>query len=128
MVLAAGCAGTSGLVDRIELFKATDNLGVPTAASLAVSDKDPEPGTVWEFSPEDKIFFGIRLNKDLEENIVFTKYTFYNRDTSAESEVGLPEQLGPFEPGQIPLVAFDSPWTLPEPAGSYEFAYIQKTA
>jgi hypothetical protein len=120
-VLTVGCVKLPEPIDRIQLFKALDQPGIPTAGSLADSQKDPMPNIVREFSSSDKIFFGIRLSKDLKENVVFTKYTFFNKDTSAEFKIGLPEQLGPFEPGQITLIAFDDPWTLPTETGRYEF-------
>jgi hypothetical protein len=63
----------------------------------------------------------IKLSKGLKENIIFTQYTFFNIGTSAEFKVGLPEQLGPFEPGQLPLIAFDDPWPVPTETGHYEF-------
>jgi hypothetical protein len=120
-VLTVGCVKLPEPIDRIQLFKALDQPGIPTAGSLADSQKDPMPTIVQEFSSSDKIFFGIRLSKDLEENVVFTKYTIFNKDTSTEFKIGLPEQLGPYEPAQVPLIAFEDPWTLPNEPGHYEF-------
>ncbi len=61
------------------------------------------------------------MDKDLKENVTFTKYTFFNKNTSIEVNVSQAEQLGPFQPGQIPLIAFDNPWAAPIQKGQYEF-------
>jgi hypothetical protein len=121
IVLPAGCTKLLQPVDSIQLFKAQDQPGIPTGGWLVGSKKDPMPGIVYQFSSSDKIFCGIRLDKDLKQNATFTKFTFFNRNTSVEVTVSQPEQLGPFQPGQIPLIAFDSPWAAPTEKGRYEF-------
>jgi hypothetical protein len=121
VILSTGCIKSPDPIERIALFKASDKPGIPSTAFLADPQKDPMPDSVWEFSSHDKIFFAVRSSKDLKENILFTQYTFFNIGTSAEFKVGLPEQLGPFEPGQLPLIAFDDPWPVPTETGHYEF-------
>jgi hypothetical protein len=121
IVLPAGCTKLPQPVDSIQLFKAQDQPGIPTGGWLIGSNKDPMPGIVYRFSSSDKIFCGIRLDKALKESVTFTKYTFINKNTSVEVNVSQPEQLGPFQPGQIQLIAFDNPWAAPTQKGQYEF-------
>jgi len=121
LLLSAGCAGLPDPIERIQLFRASNQPGIPTAGYLSLSGNDPMPDMVYEFSSSDTIFLGIRMSKRLKENVIFTKYTIFNKDTSVETNIGFPEQLGPFTPGQIPLIAFDDPWDLPSKTGQYEF-------
>jgi hypothetical protein len=121
VLLLVGCTKLQQPVDSIQLFKAQDKPGIPTGGWLVGSKKNPMPGIVYKFSSSAKIFCGIRLDKNLKENVTFTKYTFFNKNTSGEVNVGQAEQLGPFQPGQTPLIAFDNPWAAPTQKGQYEF-------
>jgi hypothetical protein len=119
-VLMVGCNKPSEPIDGIFLYKASNERVVPPGYGLTDPEMDPTPAIVWEFKSSDKILLGIRLSKDFKEEITFTKYTFFNKDNSEELNVGLPEELGPFEPGQIPLINHRDPWTLPIETGHYE--------
>jgi hypothetical protein len=120
-VLTAGCGKLPEPIDRILLMKAPHGQEVPPAAYLSFTEKDPMPIIVYEFSSADKLYVGIRISKELTENITFTKYTIFNKDTSAEWEIGLSGELGPYEPGQIPLLNLYDKWVLPTEKGHYEF-------
>jgi hypothetical protein len=120
-ILVSGCNTSPSTVDRIELYQVYDPQAVPPGGSLADPQKNPMPATVWDFPVGEKLYVGVRINKSLKKDVTFTKFTILNPATSAEYEVGLPEELGPYEPGQIILLNYGDPWTLPSEKGLYQF-------
>jgi hypothetical protein len=120
-ILFTGCNNAIQPIERIELDKAPPGQEIPTAVSLSIIEKDPMPATKWEFLSSEKLYVGIRMSKDLKENVTFTKFTYFNKDTFVETTVGFPKELGPYEPGQLQLLNLYDKWTLPTEHGSYEF-------
>jgi hypothetical protein len=118
IVVIVDCTKLSDPVNQIRLFKVFDQ-EVPSWVPNP-SEKNPMPSIVWEFKASDKIYLALQLSKNFNEKITFTKYTFFNTDTSDELNVGLPEQLGSFEPGQVVLINYNDPWILPTKTGHYE--------
>jgi hypothetical protein len=121
LIVASGCNNSPNPVDRIELYQAYDPQAVPPAGSLSYPQKNPMPATVWDFPAGVKLYVGLRINKSLKEDVTFTKFTILNPATSAEYEVGLQKELGPYQPGQIILLNYGDPWTLPSKKALYQF-------
>jgi hypothetical protein len=122
-VLTVSCSDSNTPVDRIELYPVHNPQEVPPGGALASPGKDPMPTYTWDF-PErivTSIYVGVRISENLKEDVTFTKYTIFDPADSSEYEVGLPEELGPYEPGQIPLLNHNNPWPIPAERGQYEF-------
>jgi hypothetical protein len=118
-----GCNRSSEPIERIELYPAHNPPEVPPGEGLYFGSIDPMPTQAWDF-PElivTSIFVGIRISKDLKEDVTFTKYTIFDPVVSSEYELGLPEESGPYEPGQILLLNLYDPWAIPAAKGQYEF-------
>ncbi|MDD5190495.1 MAG: hypothetical protein PHE50_05570 [Dehalococcoidales bacterium] len=73
-----------------------------------------------KFAPGDTLALGLTMSYQFKEPITFTKYTFYNRKTGEEMTIGTTEDLGPFEPGDVTIVALSHPWPVPTQPGIYE--------
>ncbi len=78
------------------------------------------PGIQEIFTPSEKMALGLSINQQLDQNITFSKYTFFNRKSGEETEIGVQDDLGPFEPGQVILIAWINPWPVPDEPGNYE--------
>jgi hypothetical protein len=121
LVLVPGCNNSPVTIDRIELYQVRDPQAVPPGGSLSNPQKNPMPTTIWTFPVGVKLYVGLRISKDLKGDTTFTKFTILNTATSTEYEVGLPKELGPYEPGQILLLNYGDPWTLPSEKALYQF-------
>jgi hypothetical protein len=124
-ILGAGCSNSPGPIDRIELYQVYDPQAVPSGGPLSNPKINPMPTTVWDFPAGVKLYVGLRLNESLKKDVTFTKFTILNPATSSEYEVGLPKELGPYEPGQITLLNYGDPWTLPSEKALYQFRIYQ---
>ncbi len=121
LIQVAGCSKAPPPVYFIQVFKARPVLPPSFAEGIWIMPPNPNPEHVQEvLNPGDKIYIGLVINRENKENITFSKYTIFGRDTGQEIEVGVPGELGPFEPGRIAEVAFDNPWAVPEQLGIYE--------
>ena len=123
IVPAAGCIESTEAIDRIELYPVHNPQETPPGAWLFLEDNDPMPANPWEFREHVVTGFWvrIRINKDLKENVTFTKYTIFCTADSSEKTVGQPDDLGPYEPGQVVLLNHGRPWQIPAAYGQYEF-------
>lgn len=121
LIQVAGCSKSPAPVYFIQIFEASSVLPPSFAEGIWIMPPDPNPEHVQEvLNSGDRIYIGLVINRDNKENITFSKYTFFGRDTGQEIEVGVPSESGPFQPGQIITVAFDNPWAVPEQPGIYE--------
>jgi hypothetical protein len=68
----------------------------------------------------------LSINGKLKSNVTFSRYTFLNKETGQEVDVGSPEDLMVWEPGQIALINFGDPWAVPDQPGLYELrVYVE---
>lgn len=73
------------------------------------------------FDAGDKMFLGLVISKQIKNEVKFSRFTFFNKETGTEEEVrASPDDLGPFEPGGKHLLAFLDPWEVPNEDGKYE--------
>jgi hypothetical protein len=116
-----GCrSGKTDVVEHIMIFKSEPG-DPPPPGGWALLPPNPYPEDIQGvFSPGDKMFLGLSLSSDISGEIKFSKYTFLNQETGMEEQVELADDLGPFEPGQKLLVAFDNPWPVPDIPGTYK--------
>lgn len=118
-LLIGGCSKTPEPIDYIEIFK--ERQTVPPSFGLG-APIDPFPDGIQEtFSKDDRMFIGLVISEENKNNITFDKFTYYNRNTEQEIEISEVGDSRTFKPGQITLVAFDNPWSVPEQPGTYEF-------
>jgi S1-C subfamily serine protease len=117
-----GCQqSTPDIIEVIAIFPAESGSPPPTGAWAYDRKSDPHPDRIQRvFNLGDRMFLGLRISEHLEADITFSEYTFFNRDTAKEIEVGLPGALGPFEPGRVILAGFENPWMVPADPGNYE--------
>jgi hypothetical protein len=96
LIQVAGCSKAPAPVYFIEIFKARPVLPPSFAVGIWIMPPNPNPEHVQEvLNPGDKIYIGLVINRENKENITFSKYTFFGRDTGQEIEVGAPSELGP---------------------------------
>ena len=116
-----GCSKAPDPVYFICIYKARPHVPKGLGEGIWIRPPNPHPDFIQgTFSPGDKIFLGLVINRENKEDITFSRYTFYNKRTGQEPEVGASGDLIPFEPGQITLVAFSNPWMVPEQPDIYE--------
>jgi S1-C subfamily serine protease len=122
ILVPVGCQQNApDVVEIIAIFPAESGSPPPTGAWAYDRKPDPHPDRIQRvFNLGDRMFLGLRISEQLETDITFSRYTFFNRDTGEEIEAGLPSDLGPFEPGQITLSAFQNPWMVPADPDNYE--------
>jgi len=126
----AGCQqSTPDVIEVINIFKAESGSPPPTGAWAYDRKIDPHPDRIQRvFNLGDRMYLGLRISEQLETDITFSRYTFFNRDTGEEVEAGLPGDLGPFEPGRATLAGFQNPWMVPADPGNYELrVYLDNT-
>jgi len=122
MLAPVGCReSTPDVVEVITIFPAGSGSPPPTGVWAWDGKIDPHPDRIQEvFNLGDRMYLGLRISEQLETDITFSKYTFFNRDTAKEIEVSSLGDLGPFEPGRATLVGFENPWMVPADPGNYE--------
>jgi len=118
-----GCQpSTPDVVEVIAIFPAESGAPPPTGAwgSPGVTI-DPHPDRVQRvFSPGDKMYLGLRISSKIKANVIFSRFTYFNKETGEEIAVGSPSDLmRAWEPGQVDLLAFNNPWSVPEEPGEY---------
>lgn len=126
LVAPIGCRqNTPEVVEVIAIFKAQPGYppppggwGVPRSGE----EIDPHPDRVQQvFDPGDKMYLGLRISDKIKEEVAFSGFTYFNRETGEETETGSPEDLsGVWEPGQLGLLAFNNPWPVPDEPGEYQ--------
>jgi hypothetical protein len=117
----AGCSREPDPVYYLQVFKASQD--IPPSFAVGIWEEPPMPHLDFiqeVLSPGDKIYLGLVINRENKKNITFSRYTFFNKRTEQEIEVGDADDLGPFEPGQILVVAHPDFWTVPEQPDIYE--------
>ena len=81
---------------------------------------NPYPDWIQEtFRSGSHMFPGIIITQ-LKKSVTFSRYTFYNKETGEELEIGLPADLGPFASISWNLIAQSNPWLVPSEPGIYE--------
>jgi hypothetical protein len=116
-----GCSREHVPVYYIKVFKASQDIPPSFAAGIWEEPSMPHPELIQTvLSPGDKIYLGLVINRENKKNITFSRYIFFNKRTGQEIEVGNPDDLGPFEPGQILIVSHPDFWTVPEQLDIYE--------
>lgn len=119
--IVPACSIGPGPVHHIRVFKAMPKMPPWFSDILFLDPPEPHPDFMQgPFSPGDKMNLGLVISKENKEDITFSKYTFTNKRTGYEVEVGRPEDLGPFEPGQVRFIAYINPWLVPEQPDIYE--------
>lgn len=67
------------------------------------------------------MYLGLRISNEIETSVTFSRFTYFNNETGEEIEVGSPRDLmRAWEPGQVNLLAFNNPWSVPNEPGEYE--------
>ena len=129
-LFGSGCSTqTPLLIDRITVMKEPRDQHMPTGHFGPLPEIPvPQSGVVGApYHPGDKIFIILSVNENLNDDITFSRFTFYNLQTKEEVDLPIPEGLEPFTPGQIFEVAFDDYWTVPDEPGNYELrVYVGK--
>jgi hypothetical protein len=112
--------GEAHVVEVITIFKSEPSTP-PPPGGWALAQTNPKPDDVQRvFNPDEEMFIGLRISDRIEKEVTFSKYTFLNQETGVEEQMELADDLGPFEPGQKLLVAFDNPWPVPDIPGTYK--------
>lgn len=113
------------IIDNIQIFKATNDHLIPPKLGLTTGPlgTGPYPVAVQQvFNQNDGMFTSITLNTQYTGNVIFSKFTYFNRESGKEWQITYaPGDSGPFEPGQVSLLGFTKPFTVPNETGIYEF-------
>jgi hypothetical protein len=108
------------VVEIITIFKYEPGTPVPLGGWAGVP-ANPYPDYVQQvFSPGEKMHLGLRISDRIEEEVTFSRYTFANEDTGEEVQAGSTDDLGPFQPGQKLLLAWEDPWPISPVPGKYK--------
>jgi hypothetical protein len=112
-------------VGIIRIFKAEPGAPPPTGGwSLQSATTNPNGEEIPVFAAGDKMYIGMRISSKIKTNITFSKFTYFNKETkemNTEVEVGSSSDLMKvWGPGQVDLLAFDSPWPVPDDPGYYQ--------
>jgi hypothetical protein len=129
LILLNGCFRTPGPIYYIQIFKANPMIPPSFGEGAFLRQQEPYPDIIQgTFSRDQAVFLGIVISKEVRNRVTFSKYTFYDKNTKRETDITSQlEDLGPFEPGQITLVAFSHPWKVPEKPDTYEIrVYLEK--
>jgi hypothetical protein len=119
----AGCSRPTVPVTFIEVFRVRPGeSAAPPPSWTALAPTNPFPaGVQGVLGPREKIFFGLIINKDAKEPVTFSGYTYYRETPAVTTEVPLRAgEMGPFNPGQTPLVGMKNPWPVPSEPGIYQ--------
>ena len=119
-----GCGKSSAPpVAFIELFRVRPGNAalVPPSFGLGAPTNPFPSGVQGVLGPREKIFFGLTVNKEAKGPVTFSSYTYYRETPSVKSETPLAtDELGPFNPGETPLVGIHNPWPVPTERGAYQ--------
>ena len=82
----------------------------------------PHPAEIQElFDPGEKMFLGLVISEQITNEVKFSRFTFFNKDTGTEEKVATSsDDVGPFEPGRGFLTGFQKPWDVLDENGEYE--------
>ena len=123
LVPLIGCKATDP-VEIIQVFKTKSANPLPPTGGWGISDGPINPypeGIQQVFSIGDRLFIGLRISNEIKTNVIFSKFTYYNKVTSIEVEVGFPsDTMKVWEPGQVDLLALNNPWSIPSGTGDYQ--------
>jgi len=111
---------TTYVIQNITIFKWEFQDFVPPGG-WTFHTTGPHPTEVQElFDPGDKMNLGLVIDRQTKNDITFSKFTFYNRQTGAEQEVvAAPKDYGPFEPAGEYFLGYKNPWQVPDEDGEY---------
>ncbi len=122
LLAPVGCQQkTSDIIQNITIFKWGFGDFVPPGG-WTFQTTGPHPTEVKElFDPGDKMNLGLVIDRQTKNDITFSRFTFYNRQTGAEQEVvAAPKDYGPFEPDGEYFLGYKNPWRVPDEDGEYE--------
>ncbi len=115
---------TPNIIEVTKIFKATSDLQPPPAGDWALGSTEHDahpPGIQQVFSQNDRMFLGIKINPQFTSTVRFSKFTYFHRESGLENQITYtPGDTGPFEPGQVVLLSFTNPFTVPNNTGTYE--------
>jgi hypothetical protein len=116
------------VVEVITILKSEPGTPVPTGG-WALVPSNPHPDNVqYVFGPGEEMYLGLRISDRIDKEVTFSRYAFLNEDTGEAVQAGSTDDLGPFQPGQKLLVAYDSPWPVPAVPGTYQLkVYLDDT-
>ena len=121
VAIVPACSTEPDPVYYIRVYEAMPRIPPWFIHDFFLDPPDPHPDSVQgPFSPGDRVNLLLVISKEIKETVTFTRYAFANKRTGREVEVGEPEELGPFEPGQIRVISFNNPWLVPEQPDIYE--------
>jgi len=112
---------TTDIIQNITIFKWEFGDFVPPGGWM-FRITGPHPTEVQElFDPGEKINLGLVINRQIKDDITFSRFTFYNRHTGAEQEVvAAPRDYGPFDSDGEYFLGYKNPWQVPDEDGEYE--------
>ncbi len=122
LLAPVGCQQkTTDIIQNITIFKWGFGDFVPPGG-WTFHSTGPHPTEVKElFDPGDKMNLGLVIDRQTKNDIIFSRFTFYNRQTGAEQEVvAAPKDYGPFEPNGEFFLGYKNPWQVPDEDGEYE--------
>ncbi|MDD5287997.1 MAG: S1C family serine protease [Dehalococcoidales bacterium] len=119
-----GChQSTPDVVELIAIFLAEPGAPLPIGTWGAPDGLiNPHPDQIQRvFNPGDKMYFGMRISSKIEEQVTFSRFTYFNKETGEEIDVGSSSDLMEvWESGQVGLLAFNNPWLVPDEPGEYQ--------
>ena len=116
--LFIGCTAPNP-VNGIVVRKALPSHHPPGGSFVGL--KNPHPTEVQAvFQRGDKMVVLLSISKKLKSEVTFTRYTFFNKETGQEVDIGSPEDFAAWEPGQVDWINLGNPWAVPEQSGEYE--------
>jgi len=122
--LLIGCTAPNP-VNGIVVRKALPDYQPPRGSFYGL--KNPYPTEVQAvFQHEDKMVVVLSISEKLKSKVTFTRYTFFNKETGQEVDVGSPEDFRDWSPGQIDVINLDHPWDVPNQPGEYEVRIYMK--
>jgi len=122
LTVTVGCQQkTTDIIQNITIFKWKFGDFVPPGG-WTFSTTGPHPTEVQElFDPGDKMNLGLVINRQIKDDITFSRFTFYNRQTGAKQEVvAALKDYGPYDPDGEYFLGYKNPWEVPGKDGEYE--------
>jgi len=113
---------TSDIIETIRIFKVQTPDNPPPPGGWTFQTTGPRPDEIQEvFVQGDKLSLGMVISEQLKDDISFSGYAFFNRETGIEEAVTVsPDDLGPFEPDGEYYLGYKIPWEIPDENGEYE--------
>ncbi len=114
--LLTGCAAWNP-VKGIAVKKALST-GKPPRGPFSELN-DPNPDVIQAiFHQGEQLLVILSINKNIENTVTFSRYTYVNIATRLETEIHSTKE--PWYPGQVGIINLDNPWDVPDKPGEYE--------